>query len=108
MKLPGSTEDKIIKYNSSENVPKLETTEVVLLQYNILNNGYLRDSWVLSRFVPNKSFEQVLNISPTKHIYIETFCLQFSYIKVSFIDQNSRPLKIEARINLILVNDRGI
>ena len=40
MKLLRSTENKITKDKNSENVPHLETTEVVLVYCNIVNNDY--------------------------------------------------------------------
>ena len=40
MKLLGSTKNKITKDKNGENVPHLEITEVVLVQCNIVNNGY--------------------------------------------------------------------
>ena len=56
MELLGSTENKITKDQSSENVPHLETTEVVLVHCNIVNNDYQQYSGVLYMFVPNKRF----------------------------------------------------
>ena len=53
MKLLGSTENKITRDKNSENVPHIETTEVVLVQYNIVNNDYQQDSKVFYTFVPN-------------------------------------------------------
>ena len=53
MELLGSTENKITRDKSSENVPHIETTEVVLVQYNIVNNDYQQDSKVFYTFVPN-------------------------------------------------------
>ena len=47
-----------------KNFLHLEITEVVLAHCNILNNDYQHDSRVLCAFVPNKSFGQLLNISP--------------------------------------------
>ena len=44
-------------------------TEVILVHFNIINNNYQRDSTVLYAFVPNKSFGQMLNISPTNFIF---------------------------------------
>ena len=38
MKLLGSTENKITKNKNSENVPHLEITEVVLVDFDIVNN----------------------------------------------------------------------
>lgn len=62
-----------------------------------------------SAFVPNKSFGQLLGISPANHIYTETFCSEFSYIELWSTIKNSRSLEKEERINLTLViNDRGV
>ena len=64
MKLLGSTKNKITEDKNGENVPHLEITKVVLVHCNIVNNGYLQDSRVLYRFVPNKPFGSLLEISP--------------------------------------------
>ena len=64
MKILGSTKSKITKDENGENVPRLEITEVVLIHCNIANNDYQQDSRVLYTFVPNKSFGQLLDISP--------------------------------------------
>ena len=60
MKFLGSTENKITKDKSGENVPHLEITEVVLVHCNIVNNDYQQDSRVLYTFVPNKPFDSLL------------------------------------------------
>ena len=44
MKLLGSTESKITKDKNSENVPHLESTKLVLVHCNIVNNDYQQDS----------------------------------------------------------------
>ena len=62
MKLLRSTKSKITKDKSGDNVPHLETTEVVLVQCNIANNDYQQDSRVLYTIVPDKSFYQLLDI----------------------------------------------
>ena len=103
MKLLGSTENKITKDKNGENVPHLETTEVVLVHCNIVNNDYQQDSRVLYTFVPNKPFGSLLEISPTNHIFLKTFKSEYDAIKVWFTDQNSKPLEIEERINLTMV-----
>ena len=54
-------------------------------------------------FVPNKSFGQLLDISPKMFICLKTFDSKFSYIEVWFTDQNSKPLVIEDKINITLV-----
>ena len=64
MKLLGSTKSKATKDKNSENVPRLEITEVVLIHCNIVNSDYQQDSRVLYTFVPNKSFGQLPEISP--------------------------------------------
>ena len=103
MKLLGSTKSKITKDENGENVPHLEITEVVLVHCNIVNNDYQQDSRVLYTFVPNKSFGQLLDISPKNFIFLKTFDSEFSYIEVWFTDQNSKPLEIKDKINITLV-----
>ena len=84
-------------------MPRLEITELVLMHCNIVNNDYQQDSRVLYTFVPNKSFGQLLDISPKKIIFFKTFNSEFSFIEVWFTDQNSKPLEIEDKINITLV-----
>ena len=103
MKLLGSTESKITKDENGENVPHLQITEVVLVHCNIVNNDYQHDSRVLYTFVLNKSFGQLLDISPKSLLSLKTFNSEFSYIEVLFTDQNSKLLEIEDKINIILV-----
>ena len=102
MKLLGSTENRITKDKNDENVPHLEITEVVLVHGNIVNNDYQQDSRVI-HFFSNKPFGSLLEISPANHIFLKTFNSEFQAIEVWFTDQNSQPLEIEDRKNLILV-----
>ena len=69
MKLRGSTESKITKDKNCESVSHLEITEVVLIQCKIVNNNYQQNPKVLDTFVTNKSFAQLLNISPMDFIF---------------------------------------
>ena len=71
MKLLQSTQSKINKDKNGENVPHLEITEVVLIHCNIFNNNYQQDSRVLYAFVPDKSFCQLLDISPKKCYFLK-------------------------------------
>ena len=103
MKLLGSTRNKLTDDENREKVPRLETTEVVLVRCNIFNNNYQKDSRVLYTFVPNKSFDQLLDISPRYFIFLKTFNSEFSYIEVWFTDQNSNPLEIEDKIKITLI-----
>ena len=43
-KLLGSTESKITKYKNGKNLPHLEITEVILVQCNLVNSDYQKDS----------------------------------------------------------------
>ena len=63
MKLLRSTKSKIVKDKNGENVPYLESTEVVIIHCNVVNNSYQQNSTVLYTFLPNKLFNQLLNIS---------------------------------------------
>ena len=47
MKLLGSTKNIITKDQNGENVPHLETTDVVLVDCNMVNNDHQQDSRVL-------------------------------------------------------------
>ena len=89
MKLLVNTKSKINKYKNGENVSHLEITEVLLIHCNIVNNDYQQDSRDLYTFVPNKSFGQLLDISPKNFIFLKTFNSEFSYMEVWFTDQNS-------------------
>ena len=103
MNLLGSTKNKITKDKNDENVPYLEITEVVLVRCNIVNNDYQQDSRVLYTFVPNKTFDSLLEISPTNQIFLKTFNSKYDKIKLWFTDQSSQPLEIEDIINLTMV-----
>ena len=95
--------NKITKDKNGENVPHLEITEVVLVHCNMVNNDYQQDSRVLYTFVPNKSFGSLPDISASNHIFLKTFNSDYDEIIVWFIDQNSKPLEIEDRVNLTMV-----
>ena len=68
----------------------------------MVNNDYQQDSRVLYTFVPNKSLGSLLDISPSNHIFLKTFNLEYEII-VWFTNQNSKPLEIGDRINLTMV-----
>ena len=64
MKLLGSTKKDVDKDKDGEDVPKLESVEVVLVHCNLVNNSYQQASKVLFTFVPHKQFGQLITISP--------------------------------------------
>ena len=80
MKLFGSTKSKITKDQNGGNLPYLEITEVVLIHCNVVNNSFQQNSRVLYTFIPNKSFGQLLDISPKNFIFLKTSDSEFSYI----------------------------
>ena len=77
MKLLGSTERKITKDKNGKNVFHLEITKAVLVHCNIVDSDYQQDSRVLYTFVPNKTFGQLLETSPTNLIFLKTFDSEF-------------------------------
>ena len=102
MKLLGSINSKITKDENGENVPHLEITQVILVHCNIVSNDYQHDS-VLYAFVTNRSFGQLLDISPKSFIFLKIFNSEISYIEVWFTDHNSKRLEIEDKIHITLV-----
>ena len=69
MKLLGSTKDIIDADKNSENVPKLENVEAVLVHCNLVNNAYQQHWRVLFTFVPNKQYGQLISISPHSLVF---------------------------------------
>ena len=92
-----------MKQRRTENVSHLKTTEVVLVHCNIVKNDYQFNSRVFYTFVPNKSFSQVLDISPPKKIFLKYFNSEISYIEVRLTDRNSEALELKDKINITLV-----
>ena len=64
---------KIIKDENGKNVPHLETTEVVLVRVEFVDNDYEQDSRLLYNFVHDKLFDQFLDISPTNFTFLKSF-----------------------------------
>ena len=103
MKLLGSTTKVVNKDKNVENVPKLESVEVVLVHWNLVKNDYQHTSKVLFTFARNKKFGQLINISPHAFIMMNTVNTEFSSVEVWFRDQNSKALEIEDNVNLTLL-----
>ena len=80
MKLLGNTKNKVSKDINGESVSHLEVTEVVLVHCNVVNNDYQHDSRVFDAFTPNKSFGQILDISPINLIILSTFNSEFPFL----------------------------
>ena len=103
MKLLGSTKDTIDADKNSENLPRLENVEVVLVHCNLVNNSYQQASRVLYTFVPNKQYCQLISILPNSLIFLKAMNTEFSEIKIWFTDQNNNSLEIEDNVNISLI-----
>ena len=91
------------KDKDAEDVPKLESAEVILVHCNLVNNSYKQASKVLLTFVPNEQFGQLITISPYLLTMIKTANAEFQSIQLWFTDQNNSPLEIEDRVNITLI-----
>ena len=69
-----------------ENVRHSKINEVVLMHCNLINNDYQQDSRFFYMFVPNKSFGQLLHISPKGLVFLKTFLSEVSYIEETFTE----------------------
>ena len=103
MKLLGSTKKVVDKDKNGENVPKLESVEVVLVYCNLVKNDYQHASKVLFSFVSNKTFGQLLNISPHVFTMMNAINTEFSSVEVWFTDQSRKALEIEDNVSLTLI-----
>ena len=103
MKLLESTKNNVNQDKDGEDVPKLESVEVVLVHCNLVNNSYQQASKVLFTFVPNKQFGQLITISPHSLTMLKTTNSEFPFIQVWFTDQNNRPLEIEHCVNITII-----
>ena len=103
MRLLGSSADTIDGDKNSELVPKLESVDLVLVHFNLVNNSYQQASKVLFTFVPNKKYGQLITVSPETLIMLKTINTEFSSIVIWFTDQVNRPLEIEDSVNISLI-----
>ena len=103
MKLLGSTKDTTDADKSSENVPRLENVEVVLVHCNLVNNSYQQASRALFTFVPNKQYGQLISISPNSLIFLKKMNTEFSEIEIWCTDPNDNSLEIEDNVNISLI-----
>ena len=75
LKLLASTKSKLTNVENGENVPHLEISEAVLVQ----------DSVLLYTSVPNKSFGQLLDISPENFIFLKILIQIFDILKYGLL-----------------------
>ena len=101
--LLGSSKKVIDKNKIGGIVPILETVEVVLVHYNLVNNNYQQAFKVLFTFVPNIQFGQLITITPNSPTMFEKTNAEFSFIEIWLTDQNNRSLEIEDNVNITLM-----
>ena len=77
--LLGSTKD-VDKDKNREDVPKLESVEVVLVHCNLVSNSYQQASKVLFTSLPNKKFGQLITISPHSLTMLKITNSEFPFI----------------------------
>ena len=99
MRLLGSTKKDI----DQEDVPKLDSVEVVLVHCNLVKNDYQHSSKVLLSIVPNNHFGQSINILPNSLTMMNTINTEFSHVEIWFTNQASKALEIEDNFNLTLI-----
>ena len=103
MKLLGSAKKEVDSDKNSENVPKLDSGEVVLAHCNLVKHDYQHSSKVLFSFVWNKQFGQLINILPNSLTMKKTINTEFSHVEVWFTNQASKALETEDNDNLTLI-----
>ena len=106
MTLFGKTKKLIGKSKNSEKVLSLEVIEVILVQCNLVDNQYQKKSEVLYTFISNKSYAYLLNVEPSKLVFLKIYNTEFDEIIIRFKDQNGRLLKIKDKVDLtLLINE---
>ena len=91
------------KDKAGEDVTKLESVEVVLVNCNLVNNSYQRASKVLFTFVPNKQFIQLITFSSHSLTMLKTTFAEFQSVELWLTDQNNKPFEIEDSVNITLI-----
>ena len=72
-----------------KNVPRLQVVEVVLAQYNLVDNRRQQKSFEKSK----------LNVEPSSLVFLRTYNTVFDEIIITFTEQNGRPLETEDKVN---------
>ena len=107
MKLLGSTNKNFDQDKNGEKIPKLEIVDVILLHCNVVNSNYQQESKVLFTLERDEQFGQLITIASQTLTMLKTTNVEFSFIEVSFRDQNNRPPEIEDNVNVILTIGTG-
>ena len=68
MKLSGSTKKDVDQGKDGEDMPKLETVQVILVHYNLVNKNYQQKSKILFTFAPKYNTIWTVNHHSTSFI----------------------------------------
>ena len=82
-----------------ENVPKLESVQVVLVHCYLVKIDYQQTSTVLFNF----DFGQLIIVSLHSLTMMNTVNTKFSSVEVLFTDQDSKSLEIEDNVNMTVI-----
>ena len=86
MKLLRSAKKEVDKDKDGENVPKVESVEVVLVHCNLVKNDYQHTSMIIRT--------QLINISSHSLTMMNTVNTEFSSVEAWFTDQTSKALEM--------------
>ena len=86
MKLLGIAKKEVDKDKHGENVPKVESVEVVLVHCNLVKNDYQHTSMIIRT--------QLINISSHSLTMMNTDNTEFSSVEAWFTDQTSKALEM--------------
>ena len=88
---------------NSENVPRLENVEVVLVQCNTVNNSYQQHSRVLFTFVLTKRYGQLISISPHSLVFLKNGEYRIFKNRIMVYRSKQYALEIEDNVNISLI-----
>ena len=60
---------------------------------------------MIYNFTPKKSYTYLLNVEPSTLVFLETYNTEFDETIITFSDQNDRPLEIDKKVNLTVLNN---
>ena len=80
-----------------------EVVQVVLNQFNLIDNKYQQKSEALYTFTPNKYYGYLLNAEPSNLLFLKTCNIEFYEILIAFTHLNDRPLEIGNKVSLKFV-----
>ena len=60
---------------------------------------------MIYNFTPKKSYTYLLNVEPSTLVFLETYNTEFDETIITLSDQNDRPLEIDNKVNLTVLNN---